>query len=57
MKKQLQERLLSLSNEDAERTKLYQIEAERAKVHQKFTNEDDFLMNLEMLSDIQKYKT
>lgn len=46
---------VSFSNEDAERTKLYQIEAERAKVHQKFTNEDDFLMNLDMLSDIQSF--
>ena len=46
---------VSFSNEDAERTKLYQIEAERAKVHQKFTNEDDFLKNLEMLSDIQAF--
>ena len=45
----------SFSNEDTERTKLYQIEAERAKVHQKFTNEDDFLKNLEMLSDIQAF--
>ena len=46
---------VSFSNEDAERTKLYQIEAERAKIHQKFTNEDDFLKNLEMLSDIQAF--
>ncbi|MFT6842495.1 MAG: FkbH-like protein [Psychroserpens sp.] len=46
---------VSFSNEDAERTKLYQIEAERAKVHQKFTNEDDFLKSLNMLSDIQSF--
>jgi len=46
---------VSFSNEDTERTKLYQIEAERAKVFQKFTNEDDFLKNLEMLSDIQPF--
>ena len=46
---------VSISNEDAERTKLYQIEAERAKVYQKFTNEDDFLKNLEMLSNIQPF--
>lgn len=44
---------VSYSNEDIERTKLYQIESERFKDHQKFTNEDDFLKNLEMLSDIQ----
>lgn len=43
----------SFSNEDSERTKLYQIEAERVKVYKKFTNEDDFLKNLNMLSDIQ----
>lgn len=46
---------VSISNEDAERTKLYQIEAERAKVYQKFTNEDDFLKNLEMISNIQPF--
>ena len=46
---------VSFSNEDSERTKLYQIEAERAKVYQKFTNEDDFLENLEMLSDVQVF--
>jgi len=45
----------SFSNEDTERTKLYKIEAERTKVHQKYTNEDDFLKNLEMLSDIQPF--
>jgi len=46
---------VSFSNEDKERTKLYQIEAERAKVHKKFTNEDDFLKNLDMFSDIQTF--
>jgi FkbH-like protein len=46
---------VSFSNEDTERTKLYQIEAERAKVFQKFTNEDDFLKNLEMYSDVQPF--
>ena len=45
----------SFSNEDSERTKLYQIEAERVKVYHKFTNEDDFLKNLNMLSDIQLF--
>jgi|TARA_B110000114_G_C15076935_1_gene392227 FkbH-like protein len=45
----------SFSNEDSERTKLYQIEAERVKVYKKFTNEDDFLKNLNMLSDIQSF--
>ena len=46
---------VSFSNEDTERTKLYQIEALRAKVFQKFTNEDDFLKNLNMISDIQPF--
>jgi FkbH-like protein len=46
---------VSFSNEDVERTKLYQIEAERAKDYQKFTNEDDFLKSLNMLSDIQSF--
>jgi FkbH-like protein len=46
---------VSFSNEDTDRTKLYQIEAERVKVFQKFTNEDDFLKNLEMLSNIEPF--
>lgn len=46
---------VSFSNEDSARTKLYQIEAERVKVKQKFTNEDDFLKNLEMVSDIHPF--
>ena len=46
---------VSFSSEDAARTKLYQIESERAKVHQKFTNQDDFLKSINMLSDIQHF--
>ncbi len=46
---------ISFSNEDTDRTKLYQIEAERAKVHEKYTNEDDFLKDLNMLSDVQSF--
>lgn len=46
---------VSYSKEDADRTKLYQVEAERAKVFQKFTNEDDFLKELEMVSDVQPF--
>jgi len=46
---------VSFSHEDQERTKLYQIEAERAQAHQKFANEDDFLENLEMLSDVKPF--
>ena len=46
---------VSFSNEDAERTKLYQIEAERITVQQKFTNEDDFLQSLNMLSLVEPF--
>nr|WP_246200135.1 HAD-IIIC family phosphatase [Maribacter luteus] len=46
---------VSFSNEDSERTKLYQIEAERAKTAQKFTNEDDFLKNLAMVSTVAPF--
>ena len=46
---------VSFSNEDTARTKLYQIEAERVKVHKKFTNEGDFLKNLEMVSVIEPF--
>src|ERR1022692_218509 len=41
---------LSFSNEDAERTKQYQTEAQRVTLQQKFTNEDDFLKSLNMVS-------
>jgi len=46
---------VSVSNEDLERTKLYQTEAARVQVHSSFTNEDDFLENLEMQSTIQAF--
>jgi FkbH-like protein len=46
---------VSFSNEDTERTKLYQIEAQRATIKQKFTNEDDFLKSLNMLSLIESF--
>jgi FkbH-like protein len=46
---------ISFSNEDIERTKLYQVEAQRAIVQQKFTNEDDFLISLNMLSLIEPF--
>lgn len=46
---------VSFSNEDTERTKLYQIEAQRATVQQKFTNEDDFLQSLNMLSLVESF--
>jgi FkbH-like protein len=46
---------VSFSNEDTERTKLYQIEALRATIQQKFTNENDFLESLNMLSLIESF--
>jgi FkbH-like protein len=46
---------VSFSNEDTERTKLYQIEAQRATIQQKFTNEDDFLQSLTMLSLVESF--
>lgn len=48
---------ISFSKEDLERTKLYQIEAQRAIVQQKFTNEDDFLASLNMLSVVEKFNS
>ena len=46
---------VSFSKEDAERTKLYQVEAQRAKTQQKFTNETDFLKSLDMLSVVENF--
>jgi FkbH-like protein len=46
---------VSFSNEDTERTKLYQIEAQRATIQQKFTNEDDFLKSLDMTSLVEPF--
>lgn len=45
----------SFSNEDTERTKLYQIEAQRSIVQQKFNNEDDYLNSLNMISLIEPF--
>ncbi len=41
------------SNEDSERTKLYQIEAQRSILQKNFTNETDFLSSLNMLSIVE----
>jgi len=46
---------ISFSNEDAERTKLYQVEAERTSLSKSFTNEEDFLKNLEMVSVVESF--
>ena len=46
---------ISISNEDTERTILYQIQEERISNHEKFTNADDFLKSLNMLSLIEPF--
>ena len=46
---------ISYSNEDTERTKLYQVEAQRTILQQKFTNEDEFLESLNMLSLVEPF--
>jgi FkbH-like protein len=46
---------VSFSSEDAERTKQYQIEAQRTILQQKFTNEDDFLKSLNMVSKVEGF--
>jgi len=45
----------SLSNEDAERTRLYQTEAKRTAEQQSFVNEDDFLKSLNMVSVVEQF--
>lgn len=45
----------SFSSEDSERTKQYQVEAQRSVLQKKFTNEDDFLKNLEMVSLVEPF--
>lgn len=46
---------VSFTNEDAARTKFYQIESHRNFTQQKFTNEDDFLKNLNMVSLVEPF--
>ena len=46
---------ISISAEDAERTKQYQVEAKRTVLQKSFTNEDDFLKNLEMCSLVESF--
>lgn len=48
---------LAFSKEDAERTKLYQIEAKRKMMQKSVTNETDFLKNLEMVSEVNAFNT
>jgi FkbH-like protein len=46
---------ISFSSQDTERTKQYQVEAERAVVQKSFTNEDDFLKSLNMVSLVEPF--
>jgi FkbH-like protein len=46
---------VSYSNEDMERTKQYQVEAKRATLQTSYTNEDDFLKSLKMLSLVEAF--
>lgn len=45
----------SVSENDAERTKQYQVEAERVTALESFTNVEEFLKSLKMVSDVQKF--
>ena len=47
----------SFTGEDEQRTKQYQEEAQRNILLQSFDNEDDFLKNLGMLSDVRPFDT
>lgn len=46
---------VSYSNEDSERTKLYQVEAKRSMLQKSFVNEDDFLKSLDMVSVVEPF--
>lgn len=46
---------VSFSNEDIERTKLYQIEAKRATIERSYSNQDDFLESLKMRSLVESF--
>lgn len=45
----------SVSKEDKARTKLYQVEAERASLSESFANEDDFLKDLQMEATTESF--
>ena len=46
----------SYSNADKDRTKQYQVEAQRVVTARKFTNEADFLKSLEMVSEVKRFE-
>jgi len=48
---------VSYSEEDAKRTQQYQKEAERIVFQESFTNEDDFLKSLNMVSETKSFDT
>ncbi len=45
------------SSADAERTKQYQIESQRAATQMSFTNEADFLKSLDMISEVSQFNS
>lgn len=47
----------SFSENDSERTKQYQVEAQRAVDIQSFTNVEDFLKSMNMVSDVQAFNS
>jgi HAD superfamily phosphatase (TIGR01681 family) len=46
---------VSFSNEDSERTKQYQVEAQRTVLQKSFANEDEFLQSLNMISLVEPF--
>lgn len=46
---------VSFSELDVDRTKQYQVEAQRTQLQQSFVNEDDFLISLNMLSVVEPF--
>lgn len=46
---------ISFTSADTDRTKLYQVEAQRSSIQQKFTNEDEFLQSLDMVSVVAPF--
>ena len=47
----------AISDEDRERTKLYQTQALRDSEMEKYSNEDDFLAGMNMLSDVESFNS
>jgi len=45
----------SVSENDAERTKQYQLEAQRSSALESFTNVEDFLKSMNMISDVRSF--